>query len=390
MPKTKRIALLLPQDIGYTRAVLRGIQTFFAFSRPNWVFRDAAPSLEIIKPLREWKPDGIVALLFDREVANTLIRMRKPLVNTTSTLHLPKVALVENDHYAIGRLAAEYFLKRGFRRFGYFGSEWMGSSLARESAFRETIEAVGHQVSTCHAEYLPRPPVSDSWLQADRSIDAWLKGLPKPVGILSQNDVPARDLADRCRILGLNVPHDVALMGVDDDQLECHLCHPPLTSIAIPGQRIGFEAARVLDQLLIGRKPKLLHRYFSPVRVVSRQSTDTLAIEDEVVATVLKTIHHQAAGGANVDLICQQLDISRRQIERRFRARLGTTVSAEICRVRVELAKQLLTETSLKMPLVAAQSGFSDARRLSVVFKQQTGQGPLAFRRSLHGDSSIE
>jgi len=179
-------------------------------------------------------------------------------------------------------------------------------------------------------------------------------------------------------------------MGVDDDQLECHLCHPPLTSIAIPGQRIGFEAARVLDQLLIGRKPKLLHRYFSPVRVVSRQSTDTLAIEDEVVATVLKTIHHQAAGGANVDLICQQLDISRRQIERRFRARLGTTVSAEICRVRVELAKQLLTETSLKMPLVAAQSGFSDARRLSVVFKQQTGQGPLAFRRSLHGDSSIE
>jgi len=384
MPDTRRIALLLPQDLGYSRAVLRGVQEY-AVSRPQWIFRDAPPVPDTIKPLREWKPDGVIALLFDPAVADALKRMRKPVVNTTSTLDLPKVALVENDHEAIGRTAAEYFLKRGFRNFGYFGSRWMGASLAREAAFRGGVEAAGHSVSTCHGEYLPRPPLSESWVQVDRRIDAWLRGLPKPVAVLAQNDVPARDLADRCRELGLSVPHDVALMGVDNDDLKCHLCHPPLTSIAVPGRRIGIEAARVLDGMMQGRKPQPVHRFFPPVRVVARQSTDTLAVADELVASVLRLIHERATAGLTVGEIVRHVNVSRRQIERRFREQLGGTPLEEIRRVRVERAKQLLAETDLDMPQVASGAGFNDARRLSVVFKSRTGQTPSQFRRSLQG-----
>ena len=389
MPETKRIALLLPQDIGYSRAVLRGIQEY-AVARPHWIFRDAPPTREILEPLQEWKPHGIIALLFDQQVADSLATMKKPIVNTTSTLDLPKIPLVENDHEAIGRLAAEYFLQRGFRNFGFFGSGWMGSSRLREAAFREVVEAAGHNVSSCYAEYLPRPPIAESWVHVDRQIDSWLGELPKPVAIFAKNDVPARDLADRCRQLGLVVPHEVALMGVDNDDLECHLCRPPLTSIAVPGRRIGNEAARVLDLLMQGESIEPIHRFVEPVRIVRRQSTDTLAVEDDVVATAVRLIHQRAPEGLTVDDIVQELNISRRLIERRFRAKLGSTPLEEIRRVRIERAKQLLAETDLDMAQVAQGAGFSEARRLSIVFKEQTGQSPSQYRRKMHGHSSEE
>ena len=384
MPATKRIALLLPQDIGYGRAVLRGIQEY-AIAKPHWVFRDAPPVLDVLGPLREWKPHGIIALLFDSDVARALSRMRKPIVNTTSALDLPRMPLVENDHEAIGQLAAEYFLQRGFRNFGYFGSRWMGFSKAREDSLRRGIKAASHSLSSCYAEYFPRLAVADSWVQVDRRIDAWLGSLPKPVAVFAQNDIPARGLADRCRKLGLSVPHDVALMGIGNDELECHLCHPPLTSIAVPGRRIGIEAARVLDKLMQGHKPRPLHQFMAPVRVVTRQSTDTLAVEDEMVASALRLIHEGATAGLTVGDIARDLSISRRQIERRFREQLGVTLLEEIRRVRVERAKLLLSETDWNMPEVATAAGFGDGRRLSVVFKDQTGQSPTQFRRGRGG-----
>jgi len=384
MPTTKRIALLFSLDTGYSRAVLRGIQEY-AIAKPHWVFRDAPPVLDVIGPLCEWKPHGIIALLYDPDLARALSRMRKPIVNTTNTLDLPRMPLVENDHEAIGQLAAEYFLQRGFRNFGYFGSRWMGFSKAREDSLRRAVEAAGHSLSSCYAEYFPRHAVADSWVRVDRRIDAWLGSLPKPVAVFAQNDIPARDLADRCRKLGLSVPHDVALMGVGNDELECHLCNPPLTSIAVPGRRIGTEAARVLDKLMQGRKPRPLHRFMAPVRVVTRQSTETLAVEDEMVASVLRLIHEGATSGLTAGDIARHLNISRRQIERRFREQLGVTLLEEIRRVRVERAKQLLSETDWDMPEVATAAGFGYARRLSVVFKDQTGQSPTQFRRALHG-----
>jgi len=383
MPRNvKRIALLLPQDVGYSREVLRGIQKF-ALARPHWVFRDAPPARETIVPLREWKADGIIALLFDREVADLVRRLHKPLVNTTSTLDLPTVPLVENDHGAIGKMAAEYFLRRGFRNFGYFGSDWMGSSLAREAAFRARVEAAGFGVSTCHGEYLPRPSLSGSWVQVDQRIETWLRGLRKPVAVLAQNDVPARDIADRCRQLGLNVPHDVALLGVDNDDLECRLCHPPLSSIAIPGRKIGAEAAQTLDLLLRGRRPKPLQRFFPPIRVVERQSTDVLAIDDELVSVTLRLIKERAISGISIDAMLRDAPLSRRQVERRFREHTGGALLDEVHRVRVETAKQLLAETSFDMARIARESGFYDARRLSVVFKQVIGLTPSEFRQQL-------
>ncbi|HEX3600552.1 MAG TPA: XylR family transcriptional regulator, partial [Lacipirellulaceae bacterium] len=271
MASIRRIALLMGQDIGYTRDVLRGVQAY-GLNRPGWIFRDGPLDPRILTTLREWKPHGIVAHLFDRKVANALQKLRVPIVNTTNTLKNLKLPLVEVDHLKVGELAADYFLNRGFRHFGYFGSSWTGFSKDREGAFAARVAERGFHVDSCYAEYLPRPPVAESWKGVDAKVRAWLKAIPKPVAILSSNDVPARELAEMCRQLDLHIPEQVALLGVDNDDLECHLCTPHLSSIELAGERIGYEAAKILDNLMNGRRISRRRVTIPPVRVVTRQS----------------------------------------------------------------------------------------------------------------------
>jgi LacI family transcriptional regulator len=379
MATHRRIALLIGQDIGYTRDVMRGIQAY-GRSQTAWSFRDGPPDLRILRPLKEWQPHGIIAHLFDRKLANKLLGFRVPLVNTTNTLRDLKAPLVEVDHGRIGQLAAEYFLNRGFRHFGYFGSSWTGFSKDREAAFAERLTASGFHVDSCYAEYLPRPPVADSWKGVDVKVRAWLRALPKPVAILSSNDVPARELAEMCRELDLHIPEQVALLGVDNDDLECHLCTPMLSSIDLGSERVGYEAARMLHHLMERRSLKRRTIMVPPLRVVTRESTDTLAIQDSDIAAALAFIRKFAHDEINVDSILREVALSRRALERKFRDQLGRTVLEEIRRARLDLAKSLLSETNLPMPSIAARCGFSGARRLAVVFRQIVGTTPTAFR----------
>jgi LacI family transcriptional regulator len=379
MATHRRIALLIGQDIGYTRDVLRGIQAY-GRSQPDWIFRDGPPDPRILGPLKEWQPHGIIAHLFDKNLANRLVKFRAPLVNTTNTLNDLRVPLVEVDHARIGKMAAEYFLHRGFRHFGYFGSSWTGFSKDREAAFADRLAESGFRLDSCYAEYLPRPPIADSWKGVDVKAHAWLKALPKPVAILSSNDVPARELAEICRELELHIPEQVALLGVDNDDLECHLCTPLLSSIELGSERVGYEAAKMLHQLMERRPLKQRTILVPPLRIVTRQSTDTLAIQDNDVAAALAFIRNSAHEEINVDAILRGVPLSRRALERKFRDQLGRTVLEEIRRARLELAKSLLSETNLPMPTIATRCGFSGARRLAVVFRQIVGATPTEYR----------
>lgn len=379
MTAIRRIALLMGQDIGYTRDVMRGVQRY-GRNRPGWILRDGPPDPRILAPLQEWKPHGIIVHLFDRKLANALVKLGVPMVNTTSTLKNLQVPLVEVDHTRVGQLAAEYFLSRGFRHFGYFGSSWTGFSKDREAAFSQRLAKRGFSVDSCYAEYMPRPPVAESWKGVDLKVRAWLKALPKPVAIFSSNDVPARELAEMCRQLDLLIPEQVALLGVDNDDLECHLCTPLLSSIDLASERVGYEAAKMLHRMMERRR--LVRRRISipPLRVITRQSTDTLAIQDTDTAAALAFIRGHAHEDIDVDAILKQVPLSRRALERKFRDQLGRTVLEEIRRVRLELVKALLSDTNLPMPLIAARCGFSGSRRLAVVFRQLVGLTPTAYR----------
>jgi LacI family transcriptional regulator len=376
------------QDLSYCRDAMRGIRAY-ARQKRDWTFRNGPAELQMIPYLRDWRPHGIIAYLFLPEVARQVLKLRKPVVDIACTLTDLKVPTVDVDHVAVGRLAAEYFLQRGFSHFGFFGSESSRYSKMREESFCQTLAAAGHECSSCHGEYVHNLPTTTGWRAIDQQVRQWLRRLPKPVAVFASNDIIARNLADTCGQLGLSVPGQVAILGVDDDSLECLLASPPLSSIAIPAERIGYEAAQLLDQMMSGAETPKEPIFLPPVRVVTRQSTDMLAVDDPEVAAALAFIRQHVAEDLSVATIVAEIGAVRRELERKFRTLLGCSVGEELRRVRVEVAKGLLTDTQLSMPTVARHAGFSNAQRLAVVFHQTTGFSPSTYRRQARAEKTM-
>lgn len=380
MKSTRRIALLLDRGLPFVRGVIRGVRAYAA-NKPNWVLRDGPPRLHLVAHVREWKPHGVIAGLVLRRVARELIRMGTPLVDTAYTLTGLNVATVDVDHQAVGCAAAEYFLDRRFRNFGFLGSETAAYSRAQEAAFRARLARAGYSVSSCYVEYLADLTTVALWKKSAQRTRRWLRQLSKPAAVLCCEDAPARYLADTCRQLGLHVPDDVALLGVGNDELECNLTPPAISSIAVPSERIGYEAAGLLDRLMSGHPPPPQPWLLPPLHVVTRHSTDTMAVDDEIVRAALQYIRDRASAPISVARVAHDIAVGRRLLERRFRSLLGRSVLEEICRVRVQRARELLADTHLPIAAVAAQSGFPSVRRLDVVFRKLTNVTPTEYRR---------
>jgi LacI family transcriptional regulator len=209
----------------------------------------------------------------------------------------------------------------------------------------------------------------------------WVAQLPKGTAVLAANDRYAWHAVDACRVAGLRVPDDVAVLGVDNDQLIVNLVRPALSSMELPGFRIGIEAARLLAELMDGAKQPAKPRLFAPTGIVSRASTDILAIEDASVVEAVRFIRHNASRPISVDDVVEAVALSRRNLERRFRSMRGRSILEEIRQAHLERAKQLLRETTLEMPAVARECGMSSAVRFSTMFHAAEGMPPTAFRR---------
>lgn len=380
MDQTRRIALLLDRGLSFVREVIRGVRVY-ASGKPNWVLRDGPPRAQLVSQVRDWRPHGIIAGLVLPRVAEELTRIRTPLVDTAYTLPDLEVPTVDADHEAVGRMAAEHFLERKFNQFGFFGSGTAVYSRSQEAAFRQRITEAGYTVSSCYTEYLADLATAALWGKSTQKAQRWLRRLPKPVAVLCCEDAPARYLADVCSQIGLKVPDDVALLGVGNDDLDCSLTQPALSSVAVPSERIGFEAAALLDRLMAGETAPKEPQLLAPLHVVTRYSTDILAVEDETVQAALQYIRENAWSDIGVGDLANGIAVGRRLLERKFRSILDRSVLEEVYRVRVERAKELLTDTHLSITAIAERAGFPNTRRLDVVFAKQTGLSPREYRR---------
>lgn len=377
----------MSQDAGFHRHVLLGIHAYAGHAK-RWLFHNAAPTAAVLQPLAEWKPHGVIAHLDDAKVARAILRLGKPVVDTACVLQNLHIPAVDVDHVAVGRLAAEYFLNRGYRQFGYFGSRLAYHAQLRQDSFRAAVEQAGHALSSCYVEYLPRLPAQTSWKGLNTQVQQWLKRLAKPVAVLADHDVAAHSLADMCQLLGLRVPDDVAILGVDDDELECQLAFPSLSSVALPAERIGFEAAALLDRMLAGENVPGEVLFLPPVRVVTRLSTSVFAVDEPIVTAALHYIRNHLDQPLKVSTIAAELVVRRRVLEQKFRTLLRRSVLAEIHRARVERVKELLAGTDLPMSQVAQQCGFSTPQRMATVFRKIAGLTPGAYRRQAKVDPS--
>lgn len=287
----------------------------------------------------------------------------------------PDRPTIINDSHAVGRIAAEHLAERGYRRLAYYGPTDRFWSTER---LRGVITVTGQSLDIC--PHNPALLATEGWESHQRSLASWLTSLKRPVGLVAANDIHALRALDAAARAGLTVPEDVAIIGADDDAEMCDLSDPPLTSVSFDAERVGFEAAKLLDRLIEGGLPPKGPMLVPPRGVIRRKSTDALAVSDPVVAAALSTIRRRACEGLSVSELVDDVPVSRRSLELRFQETIGRSPKQEIQRTRIRFACELLQETDLPVISISRLSGFTQPSRFGVVFKQFTGRTPSEYR----------
>jgi len=379
-----RVALIAAPTFGYCREVMMGVRNY-VLKCNAWRVHTCQPNIGLLQTIGAWDPDGIIAYLCTERLARAVLKLRKPVVNISGALDLPRVARVGSDDVAIGRAVAAYGLEHGFRHFAFVhhGDRHVRWAQQRSKGFQEALADAG---CPCHLFVPPggRSLFAMRWREAEQRLGDWMRRLPKPVLIFACNDDLACLVAEVCQHVGIAVPEEAALVGADDDEYLCKMAYPPLSSVRTQGERIGMEAAALLDRLLSGARVPRGPLLVPPVGVVTRQSSDVTAIEDPDLAAAVRYVREHAGRSFGVRDILREIPIGRRRLERKFRAHLGRTVYDEICRAHIEQARILLSDTDLPMPSVASRSGFRSAARLALVFRRLTALTPTEYRRKFH------
>jgi LacI family transcriptional regulator len=388
MENVRRIVLFLANEWAPCRGILRGVYSY-AWPRHRWVFNQfhpAAEAQECADKLRAWQPDGVIFYPSNAALLPVVADLPCPVVPISQQIPQRAAPTLGINEEAVGEMAAQHFLERGFRHFAFVGRENHRLSRPREKGFRDALRRYAYTCAS-RPDFLPLSEDSvENWEKQSAAMRSWLLELPRPTGIFVWNDGCGVRLSEACLRAGLRVPEDVALLGVDDDDLLCRMAHPPLSSVKLPFEAVGFAAATMLDALMSGGSSEA--GPFLPEKVVTRVSTDILAIEDEDVVRVLKFIREHATEPINAQTLERLVPLSRRAIERRFRRALGRSPLEELQRVRVERAKELLSQKQLPISAVAARSGFGSATYLSRIFRRETGLTPSAFRKRQQTPSS--
>ena len=388
-----KVALLFEANNAYARGLLVGIGDYLLSHGPWSVhYAELGPTDAPPTWLRAWDGHGIIVRGENRRLARAVARLSTPTIDLTPSRLLPRAPWVKSDDAAIAHLAAQHFLERGFRHFAFCGDARFSWSHRRGEHFGLHIRGAGH---TCHTFHPPanspaasgrrpirppRPPDSDAEVDA---IGAWLASLPKPVAVFACYDNRGQQVLEACRRTGLAVPEQVAVLGVDNDEVLCALSPPPLSSIALNPRRAGWEAAALLASLLAGKKSRAEEHLIPPVDIATRQSTDILAVHDPKIASALRYIREHACEGIDVGDVLRHCPMARRALENRFGRLLGRTPGEEILRVQLNRVKELLIGTKLPIWAIAGRTGFGP-EYLSVVFHRQFNTTPSRFRRD-HG-----
>ncbi len=384
----KQVALILNTNKTFDRSVIRGIARY-VHRHGDWSLYVEDDPLTKIPALQDWRGQGIIADLEDADVIRALRHVKIPVVGTGGadpTRPFPGVSgYVFTHNEAIARMAAEHLLDRGLRHYAYCGqprSPRYPWSKQRGDAYARRVRQAGFNCFT----FTGRRRSARQWEQALAEITTWLAELPKPVGILACNDARARHVLEATRRLNLRVPDDVAVLGVDNDELMCELADPPLSSVIQGTDRMGYEAAALLDKLMDGAtpEPETLWPVIEPVGVATRRSTDLIAIDDKPVAETMTLIRADPAR-QSVARLCRTVGLSRTTLDKRFHAACGRSVHEELRRVRLHLAQQLLTTTELPLRDIADRAGYSSVQYLSMVFRREAGTTPAQYRQQTRG-----
>ncbi len=385
MSRLRQIAIALPMTGGFHEEILLGIEEF-ARRHGSWSLGVGPDMLTMsLLELKGWPGDGVIAEAATRQEIRAAHGLSMSVVNVSGVLGNSGLPTVINDHRAIGRLAAEHLLGCELQSFGYYGLKNVWYSQERRHGFQEVLAAKGY---SCAVLETPAALVGKgrAWHHWLNDVSEWLKNsLTLPCGVMAVHDPRGRMVIEACRQLGLNVPQDVAVIGVGNYRIACEASRPTLSSIARNGWEVGYRAAELLDRLMSDTVAAANVPLIPPDGIIPRESTDTVAIGDPDLNHAVAYIREHLAEPLSVKRLLKAVPVSRRWLEYRFRERFGLSPYEYICRMRVERAKQMLANPEKPGTReIALACGFSESRVLRIVFQRVTGSTMKAYRAA-HG-----
>ncbi|MCC5828348.1 MAG: DNA-binding transcriptional regulator [Phycisphaeraceae bacterium] len=367
------ILIRLTAEVGFDRGVTRGVLRFAGLHHRWRLYGQPAYAVDRVPNLRTWRGDGVIGRILDRDVPLP----EGHLVNVSTRNPPPGIPTVGNDDRAIGRLAAQHLAQLGLSHFAFFGDDQYCFSRDRLRGFTEGLRDAGKTRDVTMLEF----DEEASHARQRQNLVAQLASLPRPMGIMALTDTYGWNLLEALGEAEIAVPEEAAVLGVDNDEFVCEMAEPSLSSIKVASQAIGFRGAEVLDDLFEGRPAPETPIRIPPIGVISRRSTDMVAVDDVLVAQALRFIRGQPPRDLSLDRIFGAVPASRRVLERRFRAVLNRTVWQEVHRYRLSHAQRLLAETRFDLERIAEMSGFANAKQLGAAFRNELKTSPTAYRR---------
>ena len=389
MAKNRHIALLVPASGGYSRGICQGVATY-ALEQEDWIIfpYERAEFMTLPSWLKKGHIDGIIGFISTPGLGEQIKALGVPIVDVQGEGNCPDSPVIDTDPEIVARLAADFFTQAGFIHFAFGGYPGIFFSDRRSAAFCQILQSRGQSVEV----YAPPPKVSATirhqfkevrGLEYEPALAVWLTRLPKPIAILACNDIRGQQIITACRDLGISMPSDVSVIGVDNDEILCRLCRPTLTSIAPNNEGIGQIASEMLTRMLNGERVEPRIYNHPPTRIVERQSTDITTAQNPVVLAASRIIRDRACHGISVEQVCDLVDCSRSTLDNLFKRHLDRPVAQEMTRVRLSRGMRLLEDSNLTVEEIARQCGFQSATYFCRFFKREAGTTPALYRSGI-------
>lgn len=377
-----KILVLTDFSSGYSRRLLKGVIRYsrevgpWSFQRMPLYFRMMYGDKGVVDYAEKWNADAIIAQLrnVDIELLNSL---NVPIIVQNYAERNKAVSNLTGDYYKTGAMAAGFFISKGFHNFAFYGYKNAIWSRERGLGFKDEIESKGF---TCHS-LENKNPDNREWVYNHENIGKWLLSLPKPVALFACDDYYALQISETCNVYNLNIPDEIALLGVDNDELLCNISNPPLSSIVLDVENGGYQAGKLLHKLINKEIEEAFNIVVEPLYIEHRTSTEKYAVSDKHIQKVLEYINTNYTNQVSVDDLVKQVPLSRRVLEKKFKKVTGNSLYQCIQDHKIDHFIRLLLNSDCNLSEAALQAGFENYKNVSRVFQKYYSMSPVEYRK---------
>lgn len=386
-----KILLLTDFSSGYSRNLLKGIVRYskevgnWSFQRMPLYYRMLYGENGVVEWAKKWQADAIIAQLTDVNI-ELLNDLNIPIIVQNYRDRNKAVSNLTGDYFNTGVMAAKFFLNRGYRNFAFYGFKGAIWSRERADGYSHEIEKQGYKLAILENDNKDR----EEWSYNHTVLGNWLQSLPKPVALFACDDHFALQISETCNVYNINVPDDIAILGVDNDDLLCNISDPPLSSIVLDVENGGYNADKLLHQLITKEITEPFNIVVNPLIIERRKSTEKYAVSDKNIRTILNYIEKNYANHLSVEELVKQVPLSRRVLEKKFKEETGESLYQYIQNYRIDQFTRLLITTDYSLFEAALQSGFENYKNVSRVFRKYKSLSPAEYRKRYKCNSSVE